>query len=97
MSRDGSSKILAGSIDGEPISKFKIVFRDSQDRIWITVSTRIRNWMHALRTDLADGQIRATRAAFSPEAVAKPKGRHGRNGCPETSREPASPRAASYR
>jgi len=33
------------------------VLRDSQDRISITVSTRIRNWMHALRTNLADGYI----------------------------------------
>jgi sugar lactone lactonase YvrE len=33
------------------------VLRDSRDRIWITVSTRITNWMHALRTDLADGYV----------------------------------------
>jgi sugar lactone lactonase YvrE len=31
--------------------------RDSKDRIWITVSTRLKNWMHALRRDLADGYI----------------------------------------
>jgi gluconolactonase len=29
----------------------------TRDRIWITVSTRIKNWMHALRTDLPDGYI----------------------------------------
>jgi sugar lactone lactonase YvrE len=57
MSRDGASRVLADSIDGEPIGKVNFVLRDSQDRIWITVSTRIRNWMHALRTDLADGYI----------------------------------------
>ena len=33
------------------------VLRDSQDRIWITVSTRMKNWMHALRIDLADGYL----------------------------------------
>ena len=33
------------------------VLRDSNDRIWITVTTRIKNWMHALRTDLADGYV----------------------------------------
>ena len=44
-------------IDGEPIGKVNFVLRDSRDRIWITVSTRIRNWMHALRTDLADGYV----------------------------------------
>jgi gluconolactonase len=57
MSRDGMSRILADSIDGEPIGKVNFVLRDSRDRIWITISTRIRNWMHALRTDLADGYI----------------------------------------
>ena len=57
MSRDGESRVLADSIDGEPIGKVNFVLRDSQNRIWITVSTRIKNWMHALRTDLADGYV----------------------------------------
>src|SRR5258705_12298332 len=57
MSRDGHSRVLASSIEGEPIGKVNFVLRDSQDRIWITVSTRIKNWMHALRTDLADGYL----------------------------------------
>jgi sugar lactone lactonase YvrE len=57
MSRDGTSRVLADSIEGEPIGKVNFVLRDSKDRIWITVSTRVRNWMQALRTDLADGYI----------------------------------------
>jgi sugar lactone lactonase YvrE len=57
MSRDGTSRVLADSIDGQPIGKVNFVLRDSKDRIWITVSTRIKNWMHALRTDLADGYL----------------------------------------
>lgn len=57
MSRDGESKVLADSIDGQPIGKVNFVLRDSRDRIWITVSTRVRNWMHALRVDLADGYL----------------------------------------
>jgi gluconolactonase len=57
MSRDGATRVLADSIDGQPIGKVNFVLRDSKDRIWITVSTRIKNWMHALRTDLADGYI----------------------------------------
>ncbi len=57
MTRDGASRVLADSIDGEPIGKVNFVLRDSQDRIWITVSTRIKNWMHALRPDLADGYV----------------------------------------
>src|SRR3984957_16730716 len=57
MTRDGESRVLADSIDGEPIGKVNFVLRDSKDRIWITVSTRIKNWMHALRTDLPDGYV----------------------------------------
>jgi gluconolactonase len=57
MSRDGASRVLADDIDGEPIGKVNFVLRDSRDRIWITVSTRLTNWMEALRTDLADGYV----------------------------------------
>jgi gluconolactonase len=57
MSRDGASTVLADSVDGEAIGKVNFVLRDSHDRIWVTISTKIKNWMHALRTDLADGCI----------------------------------------
>jgi len=57
MSREGNSRVLADTIDGKPVGKVNFVLRDSKDRIWITVSTRIKNWMQALRTDLADGYI----------------------------------------
>jgi sugar lactone lactonase YvrE len=57
MSRSGETRVLADSIDGEPIGKVNFVLRDSKDRIWITISTRIKNWMHALRTDLTDGYL----------------------------------------
>jgi gluconolactonase len=57
MSRQGETRTLADRIDGHPVGKVNFVLRDSKDRIWITVSTTLRNWMHALRTDLADGYI----------------------------------------
>src|SRR5258708_5131963 len=57
MTRHGQSKVVADRIDGQPIGKVNFVLRDSKDRIWITVSTKVRNWMHALRTDLKDGYI----------------------------------------
>lgn len=57
MSRDGTSRVLADQIDGQPVGKVNFVLRDSRDRIWVTVSTRLKNWMHALRTDLADGYL----------------------------------------
>lgn len=57
MFRDGTSHVMADRIDGQPLGKVNFVLRDSQDRIWITVSTRVKNWMHALRTDLSDGYL----------------------------------------
>jgi gluconolactonase len=57
MSRDGTSRVLADQIDGQPVGKVNFVLRDSRDRVWMTVSTRVKNWMHALRTDLADGYL----------------------------------------
>jgi gluconolactonase len=57
MTRDGTSTVLADAIDGQPVGKVNFVLRDSKDRIWMTVSTRVKNWMHALRVDLADGYL----------------------------------------
>lgn len=57
MKRDGTTQTLADTIDGQPVGKVNFVLRDSKDRVWITVSTKVKNWMHALRTDLDDGYI----------------------------------------
>jgi gluconolactonase len=57
MTRSGESTVLADHLEGREIGKVNFVLRDSKDRLWVTVSTRIRNWMHALRTDLKDGYI----------------------------------------
>jgi sugar lactone lactonase YvrE len=57
MTRNGGTTVLADSIEGEPIGKVNFVLRDSKGRIWITISTRIKNWMHALRKDLPDGYV----------------------------------------
>ena len=57
MSRDGKTKLLYDNIDGEPIGKVNFVLRDSQNRIWLTISTRIKNWMEAMSPNVADGYI----------------------------------------
>jgi gluconolactonase len=57
MSRDGRSRVLADTIDGQPVGKVNFVLRESRCRIWVTVSTRVKNWMDALRVDLKDGYI----------------------------------------
>ena len=57
MSRDGTTKLLYDNIEGEPIGKVNFVLRDSQNRIWLTISTRIKNWMEAMSPNVADGYI----------------------------------------
>jgi len=34
MTRDGNSRVLADTIDGQPIGKVNFALRDSRDRIW---------------------------------------------------------------
>ena len=57
MTRDGSTRVLCDSIDGTPMGKVNFVLRDSKDRVWITVSTRINPWSRAVNAALADGYI----------------------------------------
>jgi sugar lactone lactonase YvrE len=57
MTRDGATRVLVDRIDGEPIGKVNFVLRDSKDRLWITVSTRIKNWMQAISPTIRDGFI----------------------------------------
>jgi gluconolactonase len=57
MTRDGRSRTLYDSIDGVPLGKVNFVLRDSRDRIWITISTRISPWSEAINNRLADGYI----------------------------------------
>src|ERR1700733_10176200 len=63
MTRRGETRVLVDRIDGQRIGKVNFVLRDSRDRYWITVSTRIPNWMNAIRPDLADGYV----ALYEPE------------------------------
>jgi sugar lactone lactonase YvrE len=57
MSRDGKTRLLYDNIDGEPIGKVNFVLRDRRDRLWLTVSTRIQNWMRAVSPAISDGYI----------------------------------------
>jgi gluconolactonase len=57
MTRDGFTRRLHDKIDGLPIGKVNFVLRDSRDRIWITVSTRVNPWSDAISSTLADGYI----------------------------------------
>jgi sugar lactone lactonase YvrE len=57
MSRTGETRTLIDAIDGEPIGKVNFVLRDSKDRLWLTISTRIKDWTRAVRPSLADGYV----------------------------------------
>ena len=57
MTRTGETKVLIDSIDGKPIGKVNFVLRDTKDRLWVTVSTQIRNWMEAASRHIEDGSI----------------------------------------
>jgi len=57
MTRTGETRMLVDSIDGAPIGKVNFVLRDSKDRLWLTVSTRIKNWMSAISPNIRDGFV----------------------------------------
>jgi sugar lactone lactonase YvrE len=57
MTRSGANTVLYDSVDGDPIGKVNFVIRDSKDRIYITISTMIPNWMTAISPNVADGRI----------------------------------------
>lgn len=57
MTRQGQTRVLMDSIDGRPLGKVNFVLRDSRDRIWVTVSTRVNPWSDAITPRLTDGYI----------------------------------------
>lgn len=57
LTRAGELRVLLDAIDGKPLGKVNFVLRDSKDRLWITVSTRVNPWPNAIRSTLADGYI----------------------------------------
>ena len=57
MTREGVTRTLFDTIDGRPLGKVNAVIRDSTNRIWITVSTRINPWDRAIRSTVADGYV----------------------------------------
>ena len=45
------------TLDGKPIGKVNFVLRDSKNRLWLTISTRIVNWMEAVSPKYSDGYV----------------------------------------
>lgn len=57
MRRSGETTVLHDSLNGKSIGKVNFVLRDSKDRIWLTVSTTIKNWMQAMNPTVRDGFV----------------------------------------
>ncbi|HEX5777683.1 MAG TPA: SMP-30/gluconolactonase/LRE family protein [Xanthobacteraceae bacterium] len=57
MTRDGQTRVLVDRIDGQPIGKVNFVLRDRRDRLWLTISTRIRDWTKAISPNIRDGFV----------------------------------------
>jgi sugar lactone lactonase YvrE len=57
MTREGTTRTLYDRIDGQPIGKVNFVLRDSRERIWLTISTRVNPWTQAAASRVRDGYI----------------------------------------
>jgi len=57
MTRKGQSRTLHREMDGRPLGKTNFILRDSRDRIWITVTTRVVPWTRSVPERIADGYI----------------------------------------
>jgi sugar lactone lactonase YvrE len=57
MQKDGSHEVILEEIDGQPLGAVNFVFVDSQDRLWISVSTREPIWFIAAAAPRPDGYV----------------------------------------
>lgn len=57
LSRQGDVEVVANTMDGETIPPANFVMKDSEDRIWLTVSTRLTPRSEGYRQNVADGFI----------------------------------------
>jgi sugar lactone lactonase YvrE len=57
MKRTGESEVLYDNIDGKPLGRVNFVLRDSRDRLWLTVSTRVPDLIQSMTPSVRDGYI----------------------------------------
>ncbi|MCP4360917.1 MAG: SMP-30/gluconolactonase/LRE family protein [Chloroflexi bacterium] len=57
MDKDGNHEIILSEINGRPLGSANYVFIDSQDRLWISVSSRDIPWFLAVAHPRPDGYI----------------------------------------
>ena len=57
LTQDGKLSVLLDQIEGRPLGQVNFVVRDSRNRFWVSISTRVDDWMDAMRPDVSDGYI----------------------------------------
>lgn len=57
MTRAGDTRTLFTEIDGVPLGKTNFVLRDSKDRLWVTVTTRMEPWTRCVQERRPDGYV----------------------------------------
>ena len=57
MTRDGKSRTLYDSLDGQPLGKMNFVLADRRGRLWFTVTTRQVPWTRSINEKTADGYV----------------------------------------
>ncbi len=57
VARDGTAEVILEELDGQPLGAANFVFVDSQDRLWISISTREPIWFIACAAPRPDGYI----------------------------------------
>ncbi len=65
MTRAGQVRTLYTEIDGQPLGKANFVLRDSQNRLWLTVTTRTHPWTDQLI--VADGFCGTNEIRLDPQ------------------------------
>lgn len=57
MSRDGVTEFMHDTVEGLPIGKVNFVLRDSKNRVWLSISTLIKDWPQAISPNRIDGYV----------------------------------------
>jgi sugar lactone lactonase YvrE len=58
MDQEGNTEVILSEVDGQPLGAVNYVFIDSQDRLWLSVSTRAMPWFISVASGgLEDGYI----------------------------------------
>lgn len=69
VQRDGRHEVFLDSVNDMPVGAANFVLRGPDDRLWLSVSTRIETHLDALERDVPDGYVIRIDDAGRPEIV----------------------------